>query len=246
MKHRLRNIALSLLLCAALIGGFTTPVFAANPASDYGVVLTKGKWYTKDGRYYMPFTLQTGQVPYADDPSTSMVAELFNSSGKSIFKWDRKFYSHNGTTTREPNFPLGNLASDTYTMKVTVGIWEGSRCDYTWDWTYNVNYKVPSSIYLDSAAVITRDDGSYANRIKLGHSGCNGKFAHIEIYDEWGNLVMSGQGNKAISNNKGIYSFTWGGFPKGGGLRCESGHYTIKFWVTGGNPKQSTVWLDIY
>jgi flagellar hook assembly protein FlgD len=69
---------------------------------------------------------------------------------------------------------------------------------------------------------------------------------NLEIYDEWGGKVFSTKSSKPVSYDEGTYSFTWNGFPSGGGLQCDSGNYTLKYWVSGGNPKQSTVWMDIY
>lgn len=249
---RFRKTLLSLLLCAALVLGMGTSAFAEGPG-DFGLSVSKNDSYLKDGKFYMSFTIKTGELPMANETNTKIKAELFNSSGKRMASWNEKTFEPNKKITRNYGYDWNsNLPSGTYTMKITCTLDGDSYSNYhgwaptSYSWSYKVNHKAPSSIYLDSATVVTRDDGSYANRIKLGHSGCKGKFAHVEIYDQKGNMVMSGQGNKAISNDKGTYSFTWGGFPKGGGLRCESGNYTIKFWVTEGNPKQSTVWLDIY
>jgi hypothetical protein len=235
------------LLCWALTIGISGTAYAGIwSTEECHVSLTKTDSYTKDERFYLVFSLKTGQIPYASDPKTSTEAELVSAGGKQVFNWERKYYGHNETIYRALGFPVSDLASGTYTMKITVRVWNGSSNQSSWSWSYTINHQATASTYLDSATLVKQSDGSYANKITIGHSGCKGKVMNLEIYDGRNNLVYSAKGSKPVSYDAGTFSFTWGGFPTSGGPQCSSGSYNIKYWVTGGNPKQSTVWLDIY
>lgn len=250
MKRCVIKISMSLLLCVMLVCGLSTSASAA-PA-DYGVSVTFNKSYREDGKLWMSYTISTGKIASnAYDAKTEVWAEIYNSAGKKIVSWDSVSFEPNQKTTRKYGYDWNKLPSGQYTFKLYLRI-SGTIHDglyymknMGWYWSKQVNHTAPSTVWLDSSALVTRDDGSYANRIKLGHSGAKGKVPNLEIYDAQGNLVFSAKG-KEISYDKGTYSFLWNGFPKDGGAQCQSGDYRIKYWVSGGNPKQSQVWLDIY
>lgn len=243
---------MSLLLCAMLVCGFSTPAVAAAP-TDYGMSVNFNKSYKEDGKFWMSFSFNTGIIaPNAFDAKTEIWAEIYNSAGKKILSWKKESFEPNKEITRRYSYNLNSLPTGKYTFRLNLrisGSYRDGSLTFTdddgWYWLREINHTAPVSVWLDSAALFTRDDGSYANRIKLGYSGAKGKVPNMEIYDMQGNLVCGGKG-KELSSDKGAYSFIWSGFPRDGGVQCESGNYKIKYWLDGGNPKQSQVWLDIY
>lgn len=251
MKRSVVKISISLILCVLLVCGSITPV-VAGPA-DCGVSAVFNKSYKEEGKLWMSYTVNTGKIASnASDTKTEVWAEIYNSSGKKVVSWKSASYEANKKITRKFGYDWSKLPTGKYTFRLYVRV-HGTIRDgsiyYTnnmgWYWSQQVDHTAPSSVWLDSSALVTRDDGSYATKIKLGYSGAKGKVPNIEIYDEKGNLMYSAAG-KNISYDKGTYSFLWNGFPKNGGVQCQSGNYKIKYWLDGGNPKQSQVWLDIY
>ncbi|NLO39701.1 MAG: hypothetical protein GX115_09555 [Ruminiclostridium sp.] len=251
MKRSVMKISISLMLCAILVCSFSTPV-AAGPA-DHGVSVTFNESYREDGKLKMSYTINTGEyASNASDTKTEVWAEIYNSAGKKVVSWKSASFEPNKKITRKFSYDWNNLPTGKYTFKLYLRLYgtirDGSLYymnNMGWCWSRQVDHTAPSSVWLDSSAFVTRDDGSYATRIKLGYSGAKGKIPNIEIYDEKGNLMYSAAG-KNISYDKGTYAFLWNGFPKDGGVQCESGNYKIKYWLDGSNPKQSQVWLDIY
>jgi len=247
---------LKIFLALALVGAalFALGISgSAVTASERGLTLSKGSSYTKDGKYYVPLTLKTGALPYGSNRKTKMNLELYNSSGKRLLKWDQVSYNPNTTVTREPNFYYTEYPSGTYTLKVTCYLY-GEEWIYNgyspmaeegYVWNISLNLSQPATVSLKNVEVVRRDDGSYANKIIISHSGAKGQVLNLEIYDPWGRKVYSTKGSP-ISYTSGTYSFTWGGYPSGGGVQCDSGEYTIKYWLDGKNAKQSKYYLSIY
>jgi len=249
---------LRIFLATALVGVMAFALSAPGSAvssNDCGLTLTKNENYSKDGCDYRSFTIQTGRYPgsYGSADKTKVLVELYNASGKRMVNWGEKVYSPNTKITRNPGYDYNkNLSSGTYTMKVTVTLvgekWSGYG--YVLDnlvfvWSYNINHTQAATVNLSTVEVIRRDDGSYANKFSFGHSGAKGQVLNMEIYNERGTKVHGSKGSP-ISYTSGTYSFSWGGYPSGGGLQCESGTYTIKYWFDGKNAKQSRQYLTIY
>jgi hypothetical protein len=195
----------------------------------------------------MEFMGLSGQIPNARDPKTSMEMELLDASGKKTNTWETKYYIPSTYFTREPKYNLDKLAGGTYTVKVILRLWDGSKNLAAWSWKYIFKHIAPlANVYLNYVKAINNSDGTYANKISIGHSGCMGKAINMEIYDEWDGLVFRTKSSKPMSSSEGAYYFKWNGYPSGAGLRCDSGKYTIKYWSDGRNPQQSDVWLDVY
>jgi len=251
---------LKILFAAALAGAIlfalSTPGSAVTNG-DCGLTLTKNQSYTNnDGAYVMSFIINTGRYPgsYASYNKTKVRFNLYNAAGNSVASWDEKSYSPNTKITREPSYNYNkNLSSGTYTMKVTVTVvgekWSGYGYvtdDLVFVWSYNVNHTQAAIVTLSTTEVVRRDDGSYANKFGFAHSGAKGQTLNMEIYDQWGSRVYSSRGSTPISYTSGTFNFYWGGYPSGGGIQCDSGEYTIKYWLDGKNAKQSKQYLSIY
>jgi flagellar hook assembly protein FlgD len=253
MKRIIKS-ALPLLLALALLLACAAPASAVY-ASERGLSVTKNKGYTQDGQYYISFTIASGRLSGCDPSSTNtkIKANLYNSSGKSVVSWKERTLASSTTTTQLFSYDWdNNLPSDSYTLKLLVTL-SGEEYGYArmpqeekYEWSYSFTHTQPAKIWLGSVSLVANNDGSYSNKISFGHSGAKGRFVSLEVYNSSGKLVYKASGSTAISYTSGSYNFFWNGFPNGGGPQCGSGNYTIKYWLNNGNPKQSTVWMDIY
>lgn len=239
-----------LLLSMLIITSLAMPAFAIT-SSDCGLKLVQNKSYTKDGKFYMSYTITTGRPPNTAEAVTKIKASLVNSSGKTIFTWDEKTFEEYKTITRNYSADYSKLPSGTYTMYVTCTVsgreYGGySWTDYAFRWSSKINHTQTAVINLKSVDNVANDDGSYSNKITFSHSGAKGKKISFEIYNTDGKVVYKTSGSNPISNNSGTYYFMWSGYPSNGGLKCASDDYIIKYWLSNGNAKQSTVYMDIY
>ena len=252
--RKILRMFLVLALAGTLLFALSAPGSAVNSA-DCGLKLTKNDNYSKDGYDYRSFTIQTGRYPgsYGSADKTKVLIELYNAAGKRVVDWGENVYGPNTKITRNPGYNYNkNLSSGVYTMKVTVTLvgekWSGYgyvQDSLVFVWSYNINHTQAAIVNLSNVEVVRRDDGSYTNKFIFSHSGAKGQVLNMEIYDPWGSRVYSTKGSP-ISYTSGTYSFTWGGYPSGGGVQCGSGTYTIKYWLDGKNAKQSRQYLSIY
>lgn len=244
------KIIIVLLLSVIISTSAATPVLAIK-ASECGLKLYQNKSYNKGGKYYMSYTFTTGRPPNTAEAQTKIKASVVNSSGKTIFTWAEETFEEYKTIDRNYGADYSKLPSGTYTMHITgtvsgrdYGI--NSWRDYVFKWSIKINHTQPATINFKSVENVANDDGSYSNKIIFSHSGAKGKKVSMEIYNAAGKVVYKTSASNPISYDSGTYSFKWSGYPSGGGLKSDSGDYTIKYWLSGGNPKQSKVYLDIY
>jgi hypothetical protein len=251
---RILKIALCIFASAALALSLLVSAGAIK-ASECGLKVTRKKDYSSNGKLFMSFTIQTGTNPRARyHQKVKISAGLYDSGGKRVVGWNDEELSENITVNRNYGYNYNdNLAAGTYTFNLHV-----AQCGTTWDtsyssiyrpvdihftWRYTINHAPTAILNLQSTGLVTMDDGSYQNKIIFSHKGAKDKRISMEIYDEWNNLVASKQGN-AHRYIEGTYTFYWDGFPSNGGAQCESGTYKIKYWLSDGSAKQSSVWLD--
>ena len=245
------KIIMALVLSMFIYTSTVTPALAIT-SSDCGLKLVQNKSYTKDGKFYMSYTITTGRPPDTSEAVTKIKASLVNSSGKTIFTWSEKTFGEYETIKRNYGADYSKLPSGTYTMYVTCtvsGRGYGAYAtwtDYAFKWSSKINHTQTALIYLKSVDNVANDDGSYSNKIIFSHSGAKGKKISLEIYNADGKVVYKASGSNPVNYDSGTYSFKWSGYPSGGGLKCPSGDYTIKYWLSNGNAKQSTVYMDIY
>lgn len=244
------KIMMALVLCVLMCTSLTTPVLAIK-ASECGLKLVQNKSYTKDGKFYMSYTITTGRPPNTADAVTKVKASVVNSSGKTIFTWSEETFGEYKTINRSYGANYSKLPSGTYTMYITatvsgkdygINYWT----DYTFKWSSKINHAQPATINLKSVENVANEDGTYSNKIIFSHSGAKGKKISLEIYNAAGKVVYKTSGSNPIAYDSGTYSLKWSGYPSGGGLKCDSGNYTIKYWFSNGNAKQKKVYLDIY
>jgi len=248
---RILKMLLAATLAAAMAFALCVPGNAAS-SGQCGLKIVKKDNYNRDGKFCIPFTI-TGGKPYeAWSGSTFSSARLLNSGGKSVFTWSEYEIANGKTADRSYNADWSGLQSGTYTFILklrvagysegTYGVWH----DYSFEWKWTYNHTQAARVDFGTAEVVMRDDGSYANKIRFKHSGAKGQTLNMAIYNEWGERVYAKSGGGPIGYNSGTYSFTWGGYPSDGGLQCDSGNYTIKWWLSGKNAKQTKIWLNIY
>ncbi len=244
------KIIIALVLSMFIYTSTVTPALAIT-ASDCGLKLVQNKSYTKDGKFYMSYTITTGRPPDCAEAVTKIKASLVNSSGKTIFTWSEKTFEEYKTIKRDYSADYSKLPSGTYTMYVTCTVsgreYGGySWTDYAFRFSSKINHTQTAVINLKSVDNVANDDGSYSNKIVFSHSGAKGKKISLEIYNTDGKVVYKTTGNNPINYDSGTFYFKWSGYPSGGGLKCPSDDYIIKYWLSNGNAKQSTVYLDIY
>jgi len=253
MKKILKRCMAIALACCMLFALYMPPASAFS-WTDAKISVVKNSSYFEGTKYCANFTIKTGRYPgsYSNSDKTKVKLVLYNSSGSVVATWDEKSYSPNTTVTREPSYNFDGKPSGTYTLKVTLTV-VGEVYEYisyvvnsqSFTWSFNISWTQPSTISLSKVEVVRRDDGTYANKFYFAHSGAKGQMINMEIYDEWGNRKYSTQGGP-IGYTSGTYSIQWGGYPSSGGLQCNSGNYTIKYWLGGKSAKQSKQYLSIY
>lgn len=229
----------------------STAAQAPIKASECGLKVYENKSYTKDGKFYMSYEITTGRPPKAEKSVTLMKASLVNSSGKTIFTWDEKEFPEYKTFTRNYGADYSKLPSGTYTMYLTCTIraWSDGgyiQTDYPFRFSSKINHTQTPIIKLKSVQSVANDDGTYGTKITFSHTAAKGKKISFEIYNTDRKLVFKTSSSKPMTSDSGTYNFIWSGYPTGGGLKLPSDDYIIKYWLSNGNAKQSTVHLDIY
>lgn len=250
MKRRMMKLMLSLLLCTALVCGLSATALATP--SDYGVSVTFDKSYNEDGKLKVRYQINTGMFPGSSNPQTELWAEVYNAAGKRIFNWSAETLEANTKITRNYAANWSKLPSGKYTFKVYVKV-SGSvfsgisymRDSTSWYWTKTINHSAPVRISFKENPHILTDDGVYKTKFIFEQSGCKDKVAYLEVYDEWGNFVWK-TNSKPLTKETGTLSIVWNGFPSSGGTRCADGNYILKYWVTGGDPKQATTSVTMF
>ncbi len=248
MKRILKPLlAVALTACMAFLFCFSG---YAVTSTDCGIRLVRNSNYTSDGKFYESFKITSGRPPNTAEGGTLINAKVVNASGTTVFAWKEYDLKEYETATRSFGADYSNQPSGTYTFFITLtsygreyGYVGGSK-RYNFTWRYTINHTQPSTISINSVENIYSDDG-YLNKIILKHKGAKGMVANVEIYDEYGSMVFKKSGNP-ISYTSGSYNFYWDGFPTNGGTQCQSGNYTIKYWLGGKGAKQSSYYLSIY
>ena len=257
---RLTRTLLAMVLAGTFLFAMRMPGHAVY-ASECGLKVVKNSSYSKDGKYYMSFAITGGKPAGCAIGETYASVKVLNSSGKTVLTWSESKISSGSTVTKNYGYDWNNnLPSGAYTFQLVLRVegWSdtmyyngstsgyGTKYNYSFNYNFNLNHTQPAAISLKSVNNIMRDDGSYANKFVFSHSGAKGQVLNMEIYDQWGTKVYSAKGGSPISYTSGTYFFTWGGYPSGGGVQCDSGEYTIKYWLGGKNAKQTKHYLSIY
>jgi len=260
--RKLLKVILAAVLAGAMLFALCMPGHAIM-ASECGTFVTKNPSYNKDGQYYMSFTIQAGQPPNTSGYTTLASARLINSAGQTVATWPQREISSGTTQTREYYTSYSNRPHGTYTFALDITsrgreYGTGKTISYSFTWKYTVNHTGGSSSNSNSnnstavtpkftyySKELVHSNGNYVNKFVFNHSNAKGIYANLEIFDPSGYKVFSRRGDNPISSNSGTYWFTWNGYSSNGGWKCQSGNYTLKYWLSGQSAKQVQLYLQI-
>ena len=246
------------LILTALIVPLAAVTVSAENASDYGISVTKDKTYNKDGKFWYSVNLS------ADTYMVTYTVKLLNSKGGQVAKWPSEYTVipdwdkpvSKKTVARAYGYDFSGLPTDKYTLRVTgtaaVGV--------TWDWELDVGVVIKKSYYFDfaidhkqpelpakislqSEKSATFDDGTTGHVFTFKQENGKGKKITYEIYDSYGWKIFS-KTSGVLSYTSGTNRMTWNYYPTDGGLKVGAGKYTIKYWITGGNPKEYVFYIN--
>lgn len=233
--------AKAIILCVVILA-LQVPTIAHAASSDDYVKLSKVKSYNENGLYYMVFKVKN----CTSDQDIYCSAKLINSAGKETATWNgfsigagkSKQISFNADYTQFPSgkysFRVYVTTSKEYFTNRTISGYE----PYSWYWSYTINNN-SSKISIKSVTTVIGSDGIEKPRFNIQCTNIKGKALTLEIYDSDGDLVYKDTGPKRKTNNE-VGWFTWDGWPSEGGLRCESGKFTVKVYYSGGTPIQKS------
>jgi len=248
--RKLFKVFLALALAGTMLFVLSAQSGAVT-AAQCGLSVIKKDNYTSDGKYYVAFTV-TGGKPYeCRSGSTFFSGKLLNASGGTVFTWSEYEVANGTTVNRNYGADWSGLATGTYTFVLRMRVYGyewgdyGQSYNYYWELKYSYNHTKPATVNLNTPETYRSDDGTYYNKFPFAYSGAKGQTIYMEIYDANSRLVYKTNGNPC-SYDASTYSLYWNGYPSSGGLKCASGNYTIKYWLGGKNPKQSTRYLNIY
>lgn len=166
----------------------------------------------------------------------NLQVSLYNASGKKVINWNDYTMVADKTLYRGYGYDYNKLPGGFYTVRLKAG---------NDSWCFRVDNTPPQGMYLTKAKMFYKDDGSTYNRIYFNYNQSKGKTPKAEIYDANGKLITTATWKKPFSKDSGSTYLTWSGYPTGGGIRCESGDYIVKYWIDGGKPRQTKVHLVI-
>ncbi|MDR0433683.1 MAG: hypothetical protein LBH21_01300 [Gracilibacteraceae bacterium] len=220
--NKLPVIALTAALTLSLAAALPLTANAAG-SSDY-VTVTKNDSYSKDGSFYMCFTLKNLETNYTQ----AVKAKVFNSAGKEVLSWSGLELAPGATKKFEFMADYRNLPSGTYTFTLYVGSRGGE-----WKWSYTLNHTaLARALSFKSYETYYSENGYYMHKFNVQCTNMKGYKLSASIYDDSGELVERWPESKALARktNDEVGYFTWSGYANG--KKYPSGDYT--FVVTGG------------
>lgn len=200
---------------------------SANPASNFFRV-TRNPSYTKDGKYYMSFTIQS---LYTLLNSTTS-AKLYDAAGKVIFTWSAREFTGGSTIDRNYCADYGSLPTGKYTFKLncTAGF-----SDRSWNWSYTINHTRNESFGVKSYEKFN-DNGRIIHKWYVQCTNLKGQKVTMKIYDPSGKLVYNSTGPARATGNE-VGWFSWSGYNTiGQRYKCPSGTYLVQ--LTASNSKK--------
>ncbi len=214
----------------------------AIKSGEVGLYVKRKDSYTKDGKYAMSFkiTNNSGDNEYYIEPY------VVNSSGKKVLTW--KGSKLNSNTVINKNFlgKYSKLPSGKYTFVLNLmsgytASYAGPYRKFTWKYTINHN---SGKLSFDTAKYKYDTQGNKAIVFNVKYANLKGKKGTIEIYNDYSELVYKHTGPARSTNNETGW-FKWDFYPSNGGLKCESGRYTVKISCSGASPIQKSYNLNV-
>lgn len=235
----MKKIFVSLfIICGCLL---CTNAYAIK-SSEVGLYVKRNDSYTKDGKYAMSFkmTNNSSNNEYYVEPY------VINSSGKKVFTWKGTKLNKNDVLNKNYLAKYSKLPSGKYTF--VLNLISGYTAEYAgpyrkFTWKYTVNHNA-SKLSFGSTNYKYDTNGNKAIVFNVDYSNLKGKKGTIEIYNEYSELVYKHTGS-ARNTNKETGWFKWNFYPSKGGLKCESGNYTVKISCDGAAPIQKNYYLNI-
>lgn len=231
MKKAIRLTFLFALLITTVMMPQMSLYASAASSSEY-VKVTKNDSFSKDGKYYMSFTIENLQKP-VDIGGLNIGEQLLvdvsitNSAGKRITSWNTLSITAGQKKSYNFGTDYSSLPSGTYILTLKVSAILASE---SWKWTYKINHKAPeASMSFKSYETYFDDNSNYMHKFKIQCCNMKGKELTFKAYNAKGDLVCTIPGVKRASNNETAW-FAWNGYNNG--VKLASGNYTIV--ITGG------------
>lgn len=240
MKKLVRIVSFFLILMMTVsVMPLTT---LAEASGDFN--LTKNKSYSKNGSYYLSFTVKS----YNSSPKLAVTAQLLNPSGGVVHSYDGFSLKPGASQTWSFGYNYSTLPSGTYTLKLTIRDYDNPMDPFASQWSssYNIKNTAPApSFSYKSYETFYSKSGYLMHKINIQCKNMKGQRLYCKLYDSDGNLVLDWGKDTPVrktSNETGFFS--WGGYQDG--QKYPSGDYT--FVVTSSADKkvvQKTLRLNI-
>ena len=214
------------IICFLLFSfSLTFPVIAAQGDNVYRLKGSKLSVKVTERKYGTPITFKQKGV-------------LWNSRGKKIADSGFKTRKGSGTFLTNYTINLTKLPADNYKYIVTT---EG---DIKTKHSFNIKYNPTKKMQFKKSKAVRNRNGDLFQRLYFSKAGAAGNVCHAEIYNSKGKLVHAL--NYKTKSSTQDFSFNWNGWDKdGGATKCPKGIYTVKYWMSGLNPKTAKFRLII-
>lgn len=215
---RLPVVVLMLALLFSAITGVIPSVSALGTEYAESVSLTKNESYTKNGKFYMRFTIRE----LTDYYGLRVTPILYNSAGKQITKWNMEYIPAGEVKGFGFGRDYSSLPSGVYTMKLTV-----DNTVNAWIWSYKIKHTAPArTAAYKSYETYYDKNGKYYHKVNIQCKNLKGYKLYCEIYNEYGELMYDwGTDTPSRKTNNEVGYFAWSGYVEG--VKQPSGNYTF-------------------
>ncbi|AET69282.1 hypothetical protein Desor_3823 [Desulfosporosinus orientis DSM 765] len=227
-RFYIRFVALLMVfVCTVILMPVTT-----TAGTDGNATLVKS--YNKDGKFSMVIDLTT-----PDNGFATFEIFLTDANGNVYTRWNNISSSYT-SGTRQYTFSrsYANTPEGQYKMNVVATNAYGNSKNFSWV----VNHKKTIIIAFKDTYKVKNADGTYSQQFNFTSVNGKGKTFHVELYTNDGKFIKSFS-YTASSDNSNWWA-KWNYYPDKG-VKMKSGSYILKYWVDGGNPKQTTITISI-
>ncbi len=230
MKKISKALALFMVLVTMLSFVPQTTYAATGYARIVSVTAKDG--FSKDGKYYSPYTVKN----VSEKAVLKVSARIVNSSGNTIVNFQT--YEFNPGQSKEfgYGYNYSGLPTGKYTLIMHVANWNYAGEIESYDWKRSVNHTEPEAqITFKGHETYYDDNGRYINKITITCKNMKGQKLYCKVYDEYGDLMYDwGKDTPARKTNNEVGFFGWSGTVNG--VKQPSGEYT--FVITNSANKQ--------
>lgn len=231
MKKRVYIRVLALMLAFV----FTT-LFVSFPASAEVIngKATLAKSYNKDGKFCMAIDFN-----FVNDGALTFEIFLTDEGGNVYTRWDNIMVNYTSGTKQ---YIFSRSYADTPTGLYKLNVVASTQYGDSRNYSFTINHKKVATVTFKDTFMVKNADGTYSQRFRFTTIGGKDKTYYLELYTNNGNYITSFQTNGMY--DKSTWSEDWNYYPDSG-TRMKSGTYILKYWIEGGNPKQTTVKITI-